>query len=443
MSRIYDAEKEAELESDIQSMEEQITAASQTLQEFEGKPLEDDAAVASRNEAIALHTRLCNDHQVAVSKLEKMRYFKPADKLPEVEPDPQMEELDAMLRGHHGDVKSMEVDMLALSDAQRSQMVQRSDVSTNADGAAGGALETRTQPTIVDNLKAYGAGLGVISVFQTPDGNAMSWPVTDNTSQEGAMLANEGSTISSVDPKAVTTVNLTTNRFTSNFIPVTNTLLQDAVYDIVGHTMMQSARRIGRAVSRKIVDAVPGTDGIDGIVNIGTEVALSSNSTFAFVNDLIKLEHSIDRGYLAGEMGMGSYLMPGAGLTNMSGFTGFIVSYDMLRHLRTAVDGENRPIWQPNTQVGAPSMVFGTPVMVVDEMDALDGTANKHPIAFGNFSYIQGRFAKSLEIHRFKDSNTMTGDYTSFLGITRFGARSVITPVSSRNPAIAVGTTPS
>ena len=450
MSRIYDPEKEAELESDIQSMEEQITAVSQELQEFEGKPLEDDAAVASRNEALAKHQRLCNDHKVALSKLEKMRYFKPADKLPEVEPDPQMEELDALLRGKQGENGSMTVDMMALSDRQRSQMVQRSDVSTNADGAAGGATQVRTQPTIIDSLQAYGAGLGVISVFQTPDGNEMQYPVTDNTSQVGAMLADEGSTISSVDPKAVTTVSLATKRFTSNFIPVSNVLLQDAVYDIVGHTMMQCARRIGRAVSGKIVNGVPASDGIDGIVNIGTEVGLASRDALSFVADIVKLEHSIDRGYLMGEMGMGSTLMAGSGLTNMSGFTGFIVSYDMLRILRTAVDSENRPIWQPNTQIGAPSMLFGTPLMVVDEMDAFantDGnnganTGGQKPIAFGNFSYIQGRFAKTLTVNRFYDSATAAGDYTSFLGLTRFGARSTITPVSGKNPAIAIGKTP-
>ena len=269
----------------------------------------------------------------------------------------------------------------------------------------------------------------------------MLYPVTDNTSQTGAMLADESSQISSVDPKAVTSVNLATKRFTSNFIPVSNVLIQDAVYDIVGHTMMQCARRIGRAVSDKVVNGVPSTDGIDGIANIGTEVALSSNTGIALVADIVKLEHSIDRGYLRGEMGMGSPLMAGSGLTNMTGFTGFIVSYDMLRILRTAVDGENRPIWQPSAQAGAPSMLFGTPVMVVDEMDAFG--ANKKPIAFGNYSYIQGRFAKELRVTRFYDSATAVTDHTSFLGITRFGARSTITPVSDKNPAIAIGKTPS
>lgn len=440
MSRVYDAEKEAELESDIQTLEGQIAEQSKLLQDLEGKDLTDDAARAERASAVATHTRMTNDHRVKLGELEQMRYFKPADKLPAVEKSEMLEEFEAMLRGEKGDQAVMTVDMLELSDNQRSQMLQRSDVTGNAAGAAAGATETRTQPTLIDNLAAYGEGLNVISVFQTPDGNEMQFPVTDNASQTGAMLADEGSTISTTDPNAVTSVNLSTKRFTSNFIPVSNVLIQDAVFDIVGYSMMLCARRIGRAVSDKIVNAAPDTDGIDGIMNIGTEVNLSSNTTLAFVSDIVKLEHSINRAYLKGEMGLGSSLTAGSGLTNMSGFTGFIVSYDMLRILRTAVDSENRPIWQPSTQAGAPGFLFGTPVMVVDEMDAF--AANKKPIAFGNFSYIQGRFAKSIRVSRFYDSATAQTDHTSFLGICRFGAKSTISPVSNKNPAIAIGKTP-
>ena len=441
MSRVYDADKEAELESEIQSLEEQIGEQSKLLIDFEGKDLSEGSLMSDRDAALVKHTRLTNDHKVKLGQLEWMHRFKPAEKLPEVEPDPEMAELDALLRGEKGVQGEIVVDMLKLSDTQRSLMLQRSDQTGASDGAAAGAIEVRTQPTIIDSLKAYGAGLNVISVFHTPDGNEMGYPVTDNTSQTGAMLADESSTISSVDPKAVTSVSLSTKRFTSNFIPVSNVLLQDAVYDIVGHTMMQCARRIGRAVSDKIVTATHSTDGIDGIKSIGTAVTLSSNTGISLVSDIVKLEHSIDRGYLRGEMGMGSSLAAGSGLTNMSGFTGFIVSYDMLRILRTAVDGENRPIWQPSAQLGAPGMLFGTPVMVVDEMDSFG--AGNSPIAFGNFSYIQGRFAKELKVTRFYDSATAQTDHTSFLGITRFGARSTITPVSNKNPAIALGTCPS
>ena len=166
--------------------------------------------------------------------------------------------------------------------------------------------DAHTVPTIIDSLKAYGRGLDVIALMHTPDGNEMNFPMTDNTTQEGEMLADEGTNITTEDPNAITSTMLNTKRFSSKFVPVSNTLLQDAIYDIIGHTLMQCGRRLGRGISRKVVSAVHATDGIDGITSVGTEVELSSNTTLAFVDDLIKLMHSIDRGYLSSEGGLGS-----------------------------------------------------------------------------------------------------------------------------------------
>lgn len=445
MGIVYDKDKEAEIESSIQSLDEGIAEQSKMLADFEGKDLTEGDNMAERNAAIAKHTRMVNDRTVMAQQLAEMRLVKPAAALPEVEADPEMQALEDLMRKDANG--SVTFDINKMSNLQRAQwvadrdkMVQRSDVSGNADGAAAGALDPRTQPTIIDSLKAFGRGLDVISLFHTPDGNEMSWPMTDNTSQEGEFLANEGSQITTEDPKAVTTTSLTTRRVSSKFIPVSNTLRQDAIYDIVGHTTMQCARRIGRAISRKVVSGVYATDGVEGFVPIGTDVELSSNTTLAFVDDLIKLMHSIDRGYIHGEGGMGSTLMANSGLTNTTGFVGFVCSYDMLRILRTAKDSDNRPIWQPNTQIGAPSMLFGQPLIVVDEMDNF--AAGKRPIAFGNFAYMQGRFAKDMTVTSFYDSGTAAGDYTSYLGLTRFGVRSTITPVSNKNPAIAVGLLP-
>lgn len=451
MSRVYDKDKEAELESEIQSLDDGIAEQSQMLQEFEGKPLEDDAAVATRNEAIAKHTRLCNDRKVKADQLADMRLFKPTEALPSVEPDAEMQAVDEFLRGKtegtSGNGNTITFDINKMSDRQRAQaianadqMLQRSDVATGA-GAAQAGLDPRTVPTMIDSLRSYGTGLEVISLMHTPDGNKMTYPMTDNTTQEGEFLADEGTAITTQDPNEISSVGLDTRRCSSKFIPVSNVLLQDAIYDIVGHTTMQCARRQGRAISRKIVNAVHATDGMDGFISVGTDVQLSSNTTIAFVDDLIKLMHSIDRAYLSSEGGLGSPLMAGSGLTNMSGFVGFVCSYDMLRILRTAKDSDNRPIWQPNTQVGAPSMLFGMPLKVIDEMDNF--AAAKRPIAFGNFHYMQGRFAKDMTVTRFYDYGTAGGDFTAFLGMSRFGVRSVITPVSNKNPAIACGLTPS
>ena len=450
MSRVYDAEKEAELEADIQSIESDIAETSKALQEFEGKSLDDDAMVSERNEAIAKHTRLTNDHKVMSEKLSQMRLFKPADKLPETERDEEIEALDAMLRSTEPTGAKIDISLDKLVMHQESRMVARSDISTNADGAAGGATEVRTQPTLVDSLKAYGAGLNVIPIIETPDGNPMNWPVTDNSSQEGEMLADEGTTITIQDPKAIQTKTLGVKRFSSKFVPISNTLIQDSVFDIVSYASTLCARRIGRTISGKIVTATNATDGIDGFKSLATQITAGGSNpktSFNVIDNAVQLIHKIDRAYLSSEGGMGSNLSAGSGLSNMGGFVGFIVSYDALRLLRTAKDGENRPLWQPNVRVGEPSMLQGHPVMVIDEMDAFaaasgDNVTGNMPIMFGNFTYFQGRFAKNITIERFYDSGTAAGDYTSFLGLARFGMRSIISEVSSKNPALTGWTLP-
>ena len=150
----------------------------------------------------------------------------------------------------------------------------------------------------------------------------MGFPIQDTTSQTGSILANEGATITVADPTAVTSVNLSTSRFTSNFVPVSNVLIQDSVYDLTSHVTMQCARRIGRAVSDKIVNGTLSADGIQGmaeIATIPTGLNAVSKTAFPFVSAITSLIHSVDRGYTKGEMGLGSSLMAGAGLTSMGG----------------------------------------------------------------------------------------------------------------------------
>ena len=434
----YDAETEKQLESDLQSLEADISETSARISEFEGKDLSDDTTMADRNELLAKHTRLTNDHSVLTSQLSGMRLLKPADKLPTTAVNPEIEEFDAMLRGK-GNSK-MEISIEAIASHQRDRMISRSDINTNADGAAGGAIQSLTQPTLVDSLKAYGAALGVIPIIETATGSEMEWPVTDNSNQSGEMLADEGTSITEGDAASIGKRMLSTKVFSSKYLDISNTLLQDAVFDVVTYASTLCARRLGRAISSKIVTA-PLTDGIDGFKSIATQVEIDSKTGITFPDELVELVHKIDRAYLVGENGIGSNLMAGSGLTQMNGYIGFIGSYEMLRVLKTAKDTQQRPVWQPNFIGGAPSMVMGHPFLVVDELDGF-GTQNNVPLMFGNFNYFQGRFARTIEVESFYDSGTALARTTRFLGTARFGMRSIIQLVSNKNPALAAAVLP-
>ena len=437
----YDAAKVAELESDIQSLEDSFADTSKAIAEFDDKDMSEGSNMADRNELMVKHNTLTNQITVAKGRLNEMRLLTPAEKLPDSgKMEPEIEALDAMLRSTERKGEVMDISVDALVRYQDSRMASRSDVSGSADGAAAGVTEVRKQATIVDVLKAYGAGLNVIPIIETSDGNTMEWPVTDQTSLEGEMLGNEGVDATKQDLKAIQDVDLKVKRFSSKMLEITNTTLQDSVFDIVSYATRACAERIGRAISRKIVTATHSADDIDGFKSLAISVAGASKTAFNVIDDSTRLIHSIDRAYLSGQSGLGSNLAAGSGLSNMGGYVGFIVSYDALRLLRTAKDEENRPLWQPNTRVGEPSMMMGFPVMVVDELDKFGTAASTGdmPIMFGNFTYFQGRFAKNITIERFYDSNTALADKTAFLGMARFGMRSIIQAnAQSKNPAIA------
>ena len=445
--KIWDAKKEEDLLSVIDTLNTEHGDAVHKIEEI-GKGGDASLSDEDQNARLELMAQMkVTESKLAVrqAELSRMRLFKPEDKLPSMVRDERIEELDSMMRDKKQATGQMSIDIEAVSNwmARRghSEMLQRSDLGGNVDNAAEGATEKRTEHTLIDSLKAYGAGMEVVSMITTDDGNAMLYPVADSTGAQGSMLANEAATINPVAAAAVTDVELVTKRFTSGFKPVSNTLITDSVFDVVSHTMMEVGRSIGRAISDKIINGTT-ADGIDGIVNFAPTVELS-RAAYAVVDKTIELEHKPDRAYLSGgERGMWSNLNTGAGLTSRGGYQGFIVSYDMLRILRTALDGENRPLWNPSIVPGAPGTIFGQPVKVVDEMDDYSNSANSSPIAFGNFSYCTGRFVKNLIVHKFLDSATMGTDHTTFVGIARYGQKMTLKADSAgKNPAIAVGVT--
>ena len=447
MSIVYDKDREAELASRVQTLGASYAEVGQKIEDLGTEGLSDEQ-VATRNELIVEQTKLANDHRVATDDLTALNLFKPSNLKPEVEKDPEMEAFGAMLRSQEPKSEKMEISLEAIVRHQQSQMVARSDQSGNAAGNAAGATQIHTQPTVVDSLKAYGAALNAVPIIETPDGNPMQWPVTDNSSSEGEMLADEGTQITSADPAAVTTKSLAVKRFSSKKVPISNTLIQDSVFDIESYATMLCMRRIGRTIGGKMITATASADGIDGFKSLATQVTSgtgAAKTTWDVIGNAVQMIHKVDRAYLSGEGGMGSNLSAGSGLNNSGGFVGWLVSRDAMRIIRTAKDGDGRLLWQPNTRVGEPSMLQGYPIIEVDEMDAFaaaaaDNVAGNMPVMFGNFTYFQARFAKRLTVERFYDSGTAGGDYTEFLGLTRFGMRSIIAESGSKNPALAAWT---
>lgn len=444
MSRIYTPEAEADLETQLQAKEEAISEVATRMSDAQASDTEWDAARQEEyNRDQLLHGQLCREHGVLSQSLENMRWFKTPDRLPSMEKNEALEELEAFLRGktkgnHDGDARKHTFDISLIAEANRAQMLTRSD---NASGS--GATEVRTQPTVIDSLSAFGNGMKLPSMIMTADGNTMSYPVTDNSSAMGEMLADEGTVASSQDLADISSVNLTVKRFSSKQMPVSNTMIRDSVFNITGYALTQSTRRLGRIISSKAVTGAGGANDIEGIVGKAKVHTLASRTAFAFVTECIDMQQSLDRAYLQGEGGFGAGIAAGSGLTSRGGFTGWAISYEMEGLLKKATETDSgRPLWQPSVTQGAPNMLFGYPYIVVDEMDA-PLAQNRKPIMFGNFNYFCGRLVGDMSISQFYDSGTAPGDYTMFLGFVSYGQRSILKDDSaSKNEAVVVANTP-
>ena len=443
---IWDAEKESNLLSTIDTLDTEHGDIAKSIEDI-GNGGEESLSTDDQNKKVELLAKMKvteSKLNVKQAELTRLRLFKPEAKLPGAERNEHAEELAAMIKSKDKDKASMEVDIETISSwmshREMPMMAQRSDVSSG-DGAAAALKSVSTTPSLVQSLKAFGAGLEVVNLFTTSDGNTIKFPVQDTTAQEGEMLANEGSTIGVTEESGISDIDFPVQRFTSRFIPISHTLIQDSVIDVVSLAMMHVGRRLGRAISKKIINGTA-ADGIDGIANFAPAYALS-RTAYSVVNDTVGMEHTPDRAYLgSGEQGLGSNLTAGAGLTRNMGYQGFIVSYSMLKILRTALDGDNRPLWQPSMVAGAPGTILGQPVKVVDELDDYSNSANSTPICFGNFDYVQGRFAKSITVNRLTDSVTMQTDHTTLVGIARYGQKMTIKAgADGKNPAIVAGVT--
>ncbi|WP_339862352.1 phage major capsid protein [Paremcibacter congregatus] len=100
--------------------------------------------------------------------------------------------------------------------------------------------------------------------------------------------------------------------------------------------------------------------GKTGFVTSGAAAAFATTSPD---NALISLQHSLKQGYR----------------NNAS----FLMADSTIEEVRKFKDANKLPLWQPSTQLGAPSLLLGKPVYTDDNMPIVG--ANAFAVAFGDF----------------------------------------------------------
>lgn len=292
----------------------------------------------------------------------------------------------------------------AITDQQWTAIRNTMSTTTNSEG--GFTVPSEIASTFIDTLKAFGGMRSVSEIITTADGRALNYPTSDGTSEVGEIVA-ENVNAADLDP-TFGTVALGVFKYSSRVVTVPIELIQDSTINIEAMVNARLGQRLGRITNTHYTVGT-GTGQPRGIVTAATsgKVGTTGSTLTASYDDLVDLQHSVDPEYRA----LGASWM-------MNDLT--------LRNVRKLKDSQNRPLWEPSLQVGAPSILLGAPVVINQDVAVM--AANARSILFGAFNYAYKiRDALQVTLFRFTDSAFARKGQVGFLAWMRTGGNCVDT----------------
>lgn len=281
----------------------------------------------------------------------------------------------------------------------------RNTMSTTTGSQGGYSVQSTIASQLIDLMKAYGFMRKVASQLTTEQGNPLSYPTTDGTSETGEWIA-QNTTATGADP-TFGTVALNVFKASSKIVAVPVELLQDSQIDIQAMVFKRLAQRIGRISNTGYTTGGGSTDpnGIITAASVGKIGATGQTLTILY-DDLVDLIDSLDVAYLEG-----------------GNLPGFMVSQTMRKVLRKIKDTTGRPLWADDNDKGISqgisSTLMGYPVNINNDLAA--PAANAKSLVFGDLSQYLIRDAMDITMFRFDDSAYAKLGQVGFLAWARTG----------------------
>lgn len=279
----------------------------------------------------------------------------------------------------------------------------RNAMSTTTTTEGGYTVPSEIAAMVIDKLKAFGGMREVAEVISTDSGNALNFPTSDGTGEEGEIVGENAA--ASAGDITFGTVPLSVFKYSSKKIALPVELIQDSAIDVVAFVVARLATRIAR-IQNKHFTVGTGTTQPDGVIpKAGTGKTGTTGQTLTVIyDDLVDLKHAVNRAYRASARFM------------MNDLSVAVVS--------KLKDTTGRPIWVPSVDVGTPDSLLGYPVAINDDMAVM--AANAKSIAFGDFSrYMIRDVSNSTSLRRFDDSAFALNGQVGFCGWTRSGGNLV------------------
>jgi HK97 family phage major capsid protein len=235
-------------------------------------------------------------------------------------------------------------------------------------------------------------------VIRTAEGNALPWPTVDDTSNTGAILAENTSISTSVDP-TFGTITFGAYKYSSKPVLVPNELLQDSSFDLASYIASALGQRLGRIQNTHFTTG-DNSSKPNGLVTASGLGNTAATATAITMDELIVTQHALDIAYRQGA----AWMMNDA-----------VASY-----LRRLKGGDGQYLWQPSVVAGRPDMLLGSPTWINNDMASGISGTNK-TLVYGDFSKYMIRDAGSVRLVRMNERYADT-DQVGFVAFLRSDA---------------------
>ena len=227
-------------------------------------------------------------------------------------------------------------------------------------------------------LLAFGGMRQASTVRRTRNGADWPIPTNDDTSNKGALLA-ENTIAVSKDPAFGQTV-LEAYKFTSKKILVSRELMQDSNENLASLLGELLGERIGR-ITNDYFTTGTGTGEPRGLVTASTASGTQLAAQTPTSAEMVAIEHSVDPSYRNG--------------------AAWMFHDTMLAEMKKITDASTgRPIWLPNMAGGAPDTILGYPYFINQSMAVAAGSGAAKSILFGRLSKYWIRDVADIQLFR-------------------------------------------
>lgn len=287
--------------------------------------------------------------------------------------------------------------MQFMARAGRLQEVQAAQSTTNTAG--GYTIPQGFSGMLEQALLFYGGMMQEATILTTDTGAALPWPTLNDTTQSGAILA-ENATIPAQDATFASTT-LNAYKYTSKLIAVSWELIQDSFFNIDELVGQLAGTRLGRILNTHFTTG-SGSSQPNGVVTAATsgKVGATGQTSTVIYDDLVDLIYSIDISYRQSAIWM--------------------MNDASIKVIRKIKDGQSRPLWgdfnNPLSQSYVPSLLG---YRLVTNNDVATMAANAKSILFGDFSRYKVRRVRDVTLVRLNEryaDNLQTG----FFAFARF-----------------------